>query len=608
MKRRGLVGSLVTVIAVAVIGLVATLLAGWSPQLGLDLQGGASVVLQPDGEVREGTLDAAVDIIRNRVDGLGVAEPEVTRNGDTIIVALPGVKDQDRALEIVGQTAELRFRYVLQELGPPVTAEPATTTTAVPGDTTVPGETTIAGATTVPGETTVAGTTTAAPTDTTVPATPATTAAADTTIAGDALGPSAGPGAAPALPAQTDTTQPPAPDTTAPTETTAAGDTTVAPETTAPPTTQVGVPAEPIITVPPPPEPEVDENGITPPEQDLPDAQVVLPEKDGSEIINRLLLGPTFLLGSAVSSADARLNQSGTAWSVEVQLKGADAATFDQAAQLCFSGSEQCPPTGVSDGGGAGGRLAIVLDGVVQSAPVVNSPTFNGEVNISGDFTEREAKNLALVLRYGSLPVKLVPQEVRTVSATIGKDSLQAGIIAGLIGVALVLAFMVFYYRWLGLVVLAGIVVSSALLWTVISWLGEQRGLSLTLAGATGIIVSIGVTVDSYVVYFERLKDEIRGGRTLRGSAERGFKSAYRTIVAADLVSLIGAALLWYLTVGAVRGFAFFLGVSAVLDMIVAYFFTRPLVILLARSSRLRNREVLGVRSGEGLAIAGGAR
>ncbi len=595
MKRRGLVGSLVTVIAVAVIGLVATLLAGWSPQLGLDLQGGASVVLQPDGEVREGTLDAAVDIIRNRVDGLGVAEPEVTRNGDTIVVALPGVKDQDRALEIVGQTAELRFRYVLQELGPPAAEEPTTTTTAVPGETTVPGDTTVPGETTVPGDTTVPGETTVAGT-TTAPA-------------GDALGQSGGPGAAPAVPAQTpDTSPPPTSDPGVSTETTVVPETTAPVDTTVVPTTQVGVPAEPIITVPPPAEPELDESGITPPEQDLPDAQVVLPEKKDGDTVNRFLLGPTFLLGSAVSSADARLNPSGTAWSVDVQLKGADAAVFDQAAQQCFSGSEQCPPTGISDGGGAGGRLAIVLDGVVQSAPVVNSPTFGGEVSISGDFSEREAKNLALVLRYGSLPVKLEPQEVRTVSATIGKDSLRAGIVAGLIGVALVLAFMVFYYRWLGLVVLAGIAVSSALLWTVISWLGEQRGLSLTLAGATGIIVSIGVTVDSYVVYFERLKDEIRGGRTLRGSAERGFKTAYRTIVAADLVSLIGASLLWYLTVGAVRGFAFFLGVSALLDMIVAYFFTRPLVILLARSARLRNREVLGVRSGEGLAVAGGVR
>jgi preprotein translocase subunit SecD len=151
----------------------------------------------------------------------------------------------------------------------------------------------------------------------------------------------------------------------------------------------------------------------------------------------------------------------------------------------------------------------------------------------------------------------------------------------------------------------AGLLVSGALIWSVIAYLGESRGLALSLAGATGIIVSIGVTVDSYVVYFERLKDDVRGGRSLRNSATRGFKSAYRTIIAADLVSLIGAGVLWYLTIGSVRGFAFFLGLSTIMDMIVAYFFTRPAVILLSRSRFMAGR-VLGVDAGE--AIPAGAR
>src|SRR5204863_6295571 len=178
------------------------------------------------------------------------------------------------------------------------------------------------------------------------------------------------------------------------------------------------------------------------------------------------------------------------------------------------------------------------------------------------------------------LPVQLTPQSTQTVSATLGKDSLKAGITAGIVGLSVVLLYMLLYYRALGLVVLVGLAVSASLLWAIVSWLGETRGLALSLAGATGIIVSVGVTVDSYIVYFERLKDEIRSGKTVRSSVDRGFSRAYRTILAADLVSFIAAASLYLLTVGAVRGFAFFLGLSTILDVIVAYLFTRPMVIM----------------------------
>ena len=184
-------------------------------------------------------------------------------------------------------------------------------------------------------------------------------------------------------------------------------------------------------------------------------------------------------------------------------------------------------------------------------------PTFNrDEISISGSFSEAETKDLALVLRFGALPVQLKPEAVNTVSATLGKDSLRAGIVAGLVGLALVLALMLIYYRSLGLVVFLGLLVSAALLWSIISYLGESRGLALTLAGATGIIVSIGVTVDSYVVFFERLKDDVHAGKTLRTSAPRGFQSAYRTNPCATRV-VHRRLVLWKLTVGSVRGFAF---------------------------------------------------
>ena len=239
--------------------------------------------------------------------------------------------------------------------------------------------------------------------------------------------------------------------------------------------------------------------------------------------------------------------------------------------------------------------MAIVLDGVVQSAPNVNQPSFSGGVDITGSFKESEAKDLARVLKSGALPVRLEVQAVQIVSPTLGDDSLHAAIVSGLIGVLLVLLFMLAYYRLLAIVVVIGITLSGLVQWNVISLLSSTNGLALSLAGIAGIIVSIGVTVDSYVVFFEKLKDELKSGRTLKNSAERGFKSAWRTILAADIVSLIGAFTLWYLTVGSVRGFAFFLGLSTLCDIIIAWFFTRPAMLLLARTKRFQRGRIFGI-------------
>jgi preprotein translocase subunit SecD len=328
----------------------------------------------------------------------------------------------------------------------------------------------------------------------------------------------------------------------------------------------------------------------------------VLPELDSNgTVLRRYLLGPAFLTGSAVSGADA-VFQNG--WAVSLNMKGGANGidTWNKVTEECFNGASTCP--GIGSRGR--GLVAITLDGNVKSAPEIQpdnasfSPFSADQISISGNFTEKEADDLALVLKYGALPVKLDPQAVQTVSATLGKDSLRAGVIAGLIGVAMVILFMFAYYRSLGFVVLGGVLLSGAFIWSTIAYLGETRGLALTLAGATGIIVSVGVTVDSYVVYFERLKDDARLGRTFRSSAQRGWASAWRTILAADIVSLIGAALLWYLTVGSVRGFAFFLGLSTLIDLIVAYFYLRPAVILLSQSRFYRGRtHLFGITQGE---------
>jgi preprotein translocase subunit SecD len=316
----------------------------------------------------------------------------------------------------------------------------------------------------------------------------------------------------------------------------------------------------------------------------------VLPElnSDGT-VKGRYLLGPAELRGDVVATASA-IPPSGLSgdWSVQVNFTGSGSGAFDRMAAKYV-----------------GKQVAIVLDGVVKSAPTIQTAQFNGVASITGTFTQHQAQDLALVLKYGSLPVQLQPETTQTVSASLGKDSLHAGILAGAIGLVLVLLYMILYYRALGLVVLLGLIVTGMLDWSIISTLSKTSGLALSLAGATGIIVSVGVTVDSYVVYFERLKDEIRSGKTVRSSVDRGFSRAYRTIVAADLVSFIAAALLYLFSVGPVRGFAFFLGLSTLLDLFTAYFFTRPMVILLGRNRLFTETRWLGVARGLAAAAPG---
>jgi preprotein translocase subunit SecD len=542
MQRR-LIIPLVFIMVVAFAGLGIVKATGSGPELGLDLQGGVSVVLQPTTQADDGQLDVALEVIRNRVDALGVAEPEIVRQGGSIVVQLPGVENRDRALELVGQTAELRFRPVLTSV-PADQLDAAreaasTTTTTAPADGTT---------TTAPAEGTT--TTTAAPSDEN-----ALGAVLGTTPRGAAVGLTEGESAAVVQEDPTTTT------TTAPATTT----TTAAPG---------GEPSQ------------ADPFAITEPEDDEADAQVTLEGIDDSVY----QLGPSLATGRVVSSANAELDQAGR-WTVALEMHGGDEGIglFNQVAAQCNPPSQVCPT----------GQLAIVLDSVVQSAPTIQQSSYErDQIQISGDFSESEAKDLALVLRYGSLPVELERQTVQTVSASLGEDSLRAGVIAGLVGVALVALYMVFYYRALGLVVILGMTVWASLLFTIVSWLGHAQGLALTLAGVTGIIVSVGVTVDSYVVFFERLKDEVKAGRTLRTSTERAFKRAFRTILAADISSFIGASVLWWLTVGSVRGFAFFLGLSTVLDVIVAWFYTRPMVTMLSRNSTFTDAPFLGVARG----------
>ena len=512
-KRRHII-SLTLLIVVVASGLVANLVAGNTPALGLDLQGGASVTLQPEGDFDATGLDVAVEIIRARVDSIGVAEPEIILQGSTVVVNLPGVKDQQQALDIIGRTGELLLRPVLQtgflNQNPDTSVPTSETTLPEPtSDSVEDGAGVVSGG---PGASKVIST--------------ATTVAASATTVAEA-----------STPASTTETQ------------------------------------------------EADPASGLGDDPNYPTQTVLLLDKQGVAYV----VGPAGASGKVFKNDAVADVQSGQ-WAVVVGLRsGPDGdQLWNRLAAACFNRTAECPT----------GQLAMVLDGTVISAPTVNEPEFTGgTVQITGSFTPEEARDLAKILEFGAVPVRFVVSQAQTVSATLGSDSLRAALISGIVGLLLVALLLLAYYRLMALFVLAGLGVSVALLWSVISFLSRSNGLALSLSGIAGIIVSIGIAVDSYIVFFERIKDEIRAGKTLKNSALRSFESAWRTIVAADTVSFIAAIVLWYLTVGSVRGFAFFLGISALTDIIVTFFFTRSAVLLYARSKGAQCRKILGIQT-----------
>jgi protein-export membrane protein SecD/preprotein translocase SecF subunit len=524
------------------------------PVLGLDLQGGVSVVLQPKADASTEALDQTVDIIRRRVDGLGVAEPDISRQGDTIVVQLPGVKDQQQALDLVGRTGKLSYRPVtdFRSFGQyPVDqgTEGVTTETTIPVDGTVTPNPNAS--TTIP-VTTVAEST--------------TTAVATSSIAG-----SGGPGRSATLRQADETTTPVAP---------------------APNTEGLDPTLTPTPTVDPAAGPTPDPNGcpaidtvtfaLTPADQIREDCPMIARAVNADDVeTGRYALAAQRLPGTVIKAADVS-NQGGSP-RVVFEIRDESIDDFDTMA------SENLNK-----------QVAFELDGVVVSAPVFNTSDFNGRGEITGDFTQQEAESIAQILRYGALPVELEPASVRTVSASLGSDSLRAGLFAGIGGLVLVLLYMIVYYRALGLVVVLGLTVSGSLMYGIVTYLGATEGLALSLAGVIGIVISVGVVVDSYVVYFERLKEEVRNGRSVKSSVDKGFARAFKTIIAADTSSFIGAILLYSLSVGPVRGFAFFLALSTALDVLVAYFFTRPVVALLSRSKFFTTARFFGVARGLG--------
>ena len=300
---------------------------------------------------------------------------------------------------------------------------------------------------------------------------------------------------------------------------------------------------------------------------------------DGSGV--KYVLGPPIVQGTQLKSPAAALSSTSNQWVVTFNLNGTGSKAFgDKTTQMVNSyyNSATGRETSVLD------QFAIVLDGKVVSAPLVQQAITGGSGQITGSFTQKSATNLANVLKYGALPLSFASQTIQSESAQLGSQQLDAGLIAAAVGLLLVVFYSLFYYRGLALVSVFSLATAALLSWLAVILLGKYQGYSLTLAGVAGLIVAIGITADSFVVYFERLRDEVREGRTLRAAVERGWTRARRTILVSDTVSFLAALLLYIFAIGDVKGFAFTLGLTTLIDIVVVFLFTKPMVTLLART------------------------
>lgn len=558
-----------------------------TPKLGLDLEGGTEMVLTPvlqgDAQVNEGQLEQAVNIIRQRIDANGVAETEITTlGGRNVVISIPGQPTKEQ-LDAVSKPTQLSFRAVLAVgSGVPLTVSP--TATGTPATTTAPSATTKPAATTKP---------------------PGTTPAATSKTAANAPVPQ---GLAAA------TTAPPAPAATA--KPTAKPTTTAKPATPAPVASTIEVqgqqwtPGTPLLAgmVPTPtssaaPTNGSDVNWVTPAvikaynaldcsKKGAVDALVDDPTKpfvtcsdDGGV---KYILGPVEVFGKDIADATSgfKPGPNGQPTSeVEVNLKlnseGATAFAAVSKRLLSFGGADATTAATTRD---VRNQFGIVLDKYVISAPTMNALIPNGQASITGSFTLDSGKALAQQLKFGALPMSFTLKSQDSITPTLGGEQLRIGLLAGLVGFLLVIVYSLFQYRALGFVTVASLAVAAILTYLAVTLLGFATNYRLTMAGVTGLIVAIGVTADSFIVYFERIRDEVRDGRSLVAAVETGWKRARRTIIAADFVNFLAAAVLYLLASDKVRGFAFTLGLTTIIDLVVVILFTHPVVSMLAHT------------------------
>ncbi|MEU8568366.1 protein translocase subunit SecD [Streptomyces pathocidini] len=530
---QGRPGRALAFILIAIVALTGGMfLSGHTtPRLGIDLAGGTSITLtaknQPGEKnaINPTNMQTAVSIIERRVNGLGVSEAEVQTQGDRNIIAnIPKGTNSEQAREQVGTTAQLYFRPVLVAGAP--TTQPEPSPSASNGD-------------------------------------KASDSDKEKAEDGDKASSSPSPSVSPTTQGRAVTGALKADSSPSP----------KASEAAAQPTPSASAPSA--ADIPADLQKKYESLNCSTPaarakaaEGTKPSDFIVACDQKGQE---KFILGPAEIEGTQVTGAKAQYDPAGRGegWIVTLDFSSKGAKKFGDVTGR-IAGQQP-------------NRFAIVMDGQSVSAPTVSSAITGGNAQISGNFTQQSAEDLANILSYGALPLSFDESSVTTVSAALGGEQLKAGLIAGAIGLALVVIYLIAYYRGLAFVALLSLLVSAALTYTIMTLLGPAIGFALNLPAVCGAIVAIGITADSFIVYFERIRDEIRDGRTLRPAVERGWPRARRTILVSDFVSFLAAAVLFIVTVGKVQGFAFTLGLTTLLDVVVVFLFTKPLMTILAR-------------------------
>lgn len=570
-----------------------------TPKLGLDLQGGAQVILKAEttgGKAPiKSSMDQARQIITNRVNGLGVSSAEVvTQGNDRIVVSVPGAGAND--IKDVGGTALLQFRPLLMAAVP--VAAPTASGSAAPSGTAAPSGSATSSAK-------ASASSSAGPAS---PAAPKTSASSSPSPRGRVVPHAAG-SATPLNSAVASAT---------PAKSAAASATPA--KSPSPSASLSGSPADPsapvdqwkVVGFTPPSTPAAvaalpaaQLNALNSAIQSWPCNEVTKPLDVSSKPMitcdqanrTKYLLGPVIVPGTEVKNAQANAPGSSSGqfeWTVSVNLK-----PKGQSAWASYTSKHNV----TVDPNDIGNQVADTLDNKVIVASTIQG-TIAGTTEITGQFTEAQATDLANSLKYGALPLNFVQQAATSVSPTLGTDQLKAGLLAGGIGLALVVLYSLLYYRALGLVTIASLLVSGGLTYAMLVILGKQIGFTLTLAGIAGFIVAVGITADSFVVFFERIKDEVHEGRTARTAIPRAWIRSRRTILSADTVSFLAAATLYIFAAGDVKGFAFTLGLSTILDLVVVFLFTHPLVSLFSRSAAFGSARFTGLNHARSGGIA----
>ncbi|MFL6157157.1 MAG: protein translocase subunit SecD, partial [Marmoricola sp.] len=552
---------LIFFISVAVLYGLAALGGTFKPKLGLDLAGGTRITLTADSKgVNATKLKQAKSIIESRVNGTGVVEPDITvQGGKNIVVEIPGKNARD-LIDQVKRTAQLRFRLVAHNAVIPATTTTTTTSTPSPS-----------------------GSPSATPTGKATPGAKVSPSGSPTaTQSGSANR------TAPKFARDADGTPTPTPTPTA-----GATPTTPLTDTVLPSTKGDDLTATLKWAANPPTAWQQQLISYTCPVKgkkstpvaDNPDEPLVTCDSSG----NKYLLSKAVVEGTSLKKASAGIPQQQASWVVNLELKGSAVKTFATVSRALLANGDD---------------FAVVLDGVVLSAPGFDGVINNGSAQISGSFNEKSATALANSLKFGALPVKFNPTaQVEVIGPSLAGDQLSAGVLAGIIGLLIVMIYCLFYYRGLGLVVIASLFVAAGVTYGTVLVLAKAAGFTLTLPGIAGLIVAVGITADSFIVYFERIRDEMRDGKSMRVAVEAGWIRARNTCLAADAVSLLASVVLYIFAIGVVRGFAFALGVSTLIDIVVFFWFTKPTVTLLAKRPFFNSGHRLSGLSAETLGV-----